>query len=161
MSERYDKLGSTGPQLIKSFGHSYTTITYSISDLIQVLLWNDIDSCFKWSSLTYLWEMTLKIPWKEERREKGVRLCQKRHLAVHVPIARLHALSGGGGWGCHTMNTPGQSAKWSHTGSYQTPLQNGKTESHSTPPSGRPCVSLKGEQASPAPAQILPNFPTN
>ena len=21
--------------------------------------------------------MTLKIPWKEERREKGVRLCQK------------------------------------------------------------------------------------
>ena len=45
------KLGSTGPQLIKSFGHSYTTITDSISDLIQVLLWNDIDSCLKWSLL--------------------------------------------------------------------------------------------------------------
>ena len=26
---------------------------------------------YKWSSLTYLWEMTLKIPWKEERRDKG------------------------------------------------------------------------------------------
>ena len=28
-----------------------TTITDSISDLIQVLLWNDIDSCLKWSLL--------------------------------------------------------------------------------------------------------------
>ena len=29
------------------------------------------DSSIKWSSLTNLWEMTLKIPWKEERRDKG------------------------------------------------------------------------------------------
>ena len=44
-----------------------------------------------------------------------------------MPIARLDALSGVGGWGGHTATTPGQSAIWSHTGSYPTPLQNGPT----------------------------------
>ena len=46
-------------------------------------------------------------------------------------------------------------------GRIKLPYKMAKTESQSTPPSGRPCVSLKGEQASPAPAQILPNFPSN
>ena len=50
-------------------------------------------------------------PVEGGKKGKGSKIVPKRHLAVHVPIARLHALSGGGGWGRHTMNTPGQSAK--------------------------------------------------
>ena len=59
------QLGSSWTvQLVPNFPFDrtfFTTITASISDL-AVLLWNDIDSSFKFTSLIYLWEMTLRIP---------------------------------------------------------------------------------------------------
>ena len=154
------KLGSTGPQLIKSFGHSaqrspipYQTLFRSYYEMTLIVVLNGPHS-----HTSGRWHWRSRGRRKEGKRE---RLCQKDtwQYMFRLP-GYMHCQVEGVGvviqW-TPLGNRPNEAIQ----GRIKLPYKMAKTESQSTPPSGRPCVSLKGEQASPAPAQTLPIFPTN